>query len=310
MSIRPLKPISFGTARDSFRGKPISQLIRSWMILQTCRLPSVVQNSEALLATSSKLLGKKVTYDWIVRHTFFAQFCAGEDEQDIKPALRELADLGIGPILDYAAEAPVPTLVTSTVNPLELRMSSLLQPAVPLSYKGPQEFEANCKLSLRCVETAAAERNLPPSGMAYAAIKLTGLTDPQLLARVSALLLEVRRSWVLYFTDAETVPNLEECRVVLGQHMGDGNRACTIAKLEEGLRRMFATQNAQPQEDIIKQCATFLVKNGKGPAGQYDYLDYTQTVTEAMLNISQTPTELQPLLRTLPRLTEEETKLV
>lgn len=43
----------------------------------------------------------------IPQHSFFSQFCAGEDSEDIKPSLARLRKAGIGAILDYAAEADV-----------------------------------------------------------------------------------------------------------------------------------------------------------------------------------------------------------
>jgi len=40
-----------------------------------------------------------------LRLTFFGHFCAGEDQEGIRPTVKALDGAGVGSILDYAAEA-------------------------------------------------------------------------------------------------------------------------------------------------------------------------------------------------------------
>ena len=51
--------------------------------------------------------------DWLLRHTVFAHFVAGETPEEIKPLLARLHACGVGGILDYAAEADLDEAYTS-----------------------------------------------------------------------------------------------------------------------------------------------------------------------------------------------------
>jgi len=66
-----------------------------------------VDNCEKLMNLSKSVFGQTLTYA-IVKRTFFAHFCAGETEAEIKPVMERLHNIGIGGILDYAAESDVP----------------------------------------------------------------------------------------------------------------------------------------------------------------------------------------------------------
>ena len=43
----------------------------------------------------------------LVNETFFKHFCAGQDRDEVKPLMDSLKKLGVGGILDYAAEEDV-----------------------------------------------------------------------------------------------------------------------------------------------------------------------------------------------------------
>ena len=53
------------------------------------------------------LLGDRLTFDVIVRHTFFEHFCGGTSGASIQSTVSRLQRQNVGAILDYAAEADV-----------------------------------------------------------------------------------------------------------------------------------------------------------------------------------------------------------
>ena len=53
------------------------------------------------------MLGDSLTFDVIVRHTFFAHFCGGTSGASIQSTVSRLQQQNVGAILDYAAEADV-----------------------------------------------------------------------------------------------------------------------------------------------------------------------------------------------------------
>ncbi len=48
-----------------------------------------------------------MTFDVIVRYTFFSHFCGGTSGASIQSTVRRLQQQNVGAILDYAAEADV-----------------------------------------------------------------------------------------------------------------------------------------------------------------------------------------------------------
>ena len=54
----------------------------------------------------------------LLKSTFFAHFCAGEDEERIAPRIKALQSAGVGSILDYAAEADLSAQAATAVAAL------------------------------------------------------------------------------------------------------------------------------------------------------------------------------------------------
>lgn len=73
----------------------------SYLIVQVCSITPLVRHADTLVKISRKLLGDTITFG-VMRHTFMKQFCAGETENDLWPAMKFLRDNGIGAIIDYA----------------------------------------------------------------------------------------------------------------------------------------------------------------------------------------------------------------
>jgi len=133
------------------------------------------------------VLGKTITHGSL-RYTFFNHFCAGESAEQILPRMEKLRSLGVGGILDYAAEAKEGDVAkTETVKAEEL--DSVV--GAPLSsrrydYQGEKVCDANADIFLDAVR---AVHDATPDG--FAAIKLSGLGNPMLLERMSTCLVEL-----------------------------------------------------------------------------------------------------------------------
>ena len=53
-----------------------------------------------------KLLGKRL-FKSLMKATFYGQFVAGEDQQQIKPSIDKMQSFGVKSILDYSAEEDI-----------------------------------------------------------------------------------------------------------------------------------------------------------------------------------------------------------
>jgi Proline dehydrogenase len=235
------------------QGQSTLSLLRSLLVFKLCTVRPLVKHGKSLLKVSNNVLGKAVTSALIkvgsparhlpyvltlrslrlmsallffLQHSFFAHFCAGEDAEDIKPALQRLRSAGIGAILDYAAEADVeeeedhkgkaeanPQISPNVTAPREAAVStsSSAVPASagkatssggrtfatsapsssslsPAALASKRELDGNLTLSIQGIRDASNEGG-------FAAVKLTSMARPELLQKVSTLLHGHRRAW-------------------------------------------------------------------------------------------------------------------
>jgi proline dehydrogenase len=278
--------VPFGKDSTIFQRLSIPELLRTMFVFRLCSINYLVERSPQLLDLSSRLIGAHMTYDVLARHTFYVQFCAGRDEEEIKPALKALQDQGIGPILDYAAEAPVDATEEakkSTASVLEVNLRKLLH-ASDIVYASDSPLDANVALFISSIESAAATMN--PGGVAFAAVKVTGLCDCQLLARISAIMLRIRQTWAEYYIPENegVAPNLENCREVCSRSRAPAAapRRCPHDAFREGLLRMAPTLT----EPEVEQILAYFDKDGKG---YVHYFDYTHLLRTAIMNADETP---------------------
>ena len=174
------------------KAKLLFELMHALMIFRICSIPFFANNSLKILHVVSKVFGERFTY-MMVKKTMFRHFCAGEDAAAIKKSLKKLADLGIGGVLDYAAEAEVPLTAKKTAAEPDACLSRVAKRNDLEYFMTNEVLDHNAKLVEDCIQQTSL--NIPPNGIAYAAVKITGICDPQLLVRVSALLLAIKRSW-------------------------------------------------------------------------------------------------------------------
>lgn len=168
------------SASSSLASVESGRLLRGALVLSLCSVRPLVRHGEALTNTAYSV------WPWLVdtalRKTFFGHFCAGTDAEDVQPTVQWLKERGVGPILDYAAEAE-PAAAAATA-------ADRNQPARTYTYQGEDEAEARLDVFLDAVRAAAASTS--ESEIGYAAVKLTALTEPQLLERMSVAVSEGR----------------------------------------------------------------------------------------------------------------------
>ncbi|CAG0922843.1 unnamed protein product [Notodromas monacha] len=156
--------------------------------------------------------------------TFYGHFVAGEDENDIKPAVKRLNDFGVKVILDYSAEEDISeeeadkkesisydnvaqekdSTLSEVLGQPVVRDNSLkvfthskslgdrrkgVNSARTYFYEGEAQCEKNTEIFLKCIDAISKATN----GTGFAAIKLTALGRPQLLLQLSEALIRTRK---------------------------------------------------------------------------------------------------------------------
>ncbi len=178
---------TFSDAQSAHISKSTFEIVTAIGVFSSCRLPFLIQNAEYFLGLSYKFLGPTIT-NAVMKHTFFRHFCAGEDRHDIKPVIEMLRRYNIGPILDYAAENDS-TDSSEAVADLHGIFSQppFNQPARVYDYQSEEECDRHVSIFQECIHSV---HDVSPVG--FAALKVTALGNPELLERMSTMIVEVK----------------------------------------------------------------------------------------------------------------------
>eukprot|EP00934_Nitzschia_sp_Nitz4_P008861 Nitzschia sp. Nitz4//scaffold179_size51476//38049//39828//NITZ4_006930-RA/size51476-augustus-gene-0.3-mRNA-1//-1//CDS//3329539228//8851//frame0 len=261
---------NFENAQAVYESKSTYELLRAIAVFRSCQIPILVENSEGLLNAANKVFGTTLT-GWVLKSTLFPQFCAGTDRKSMEPALKRLEALGVGCILDYAAEdgdtdTPVPTVTNHDLRPT----------ARQYDYEGEAQCDRHVKIFETCIRDAASL-----SSDSFAAVKVTALGNPTLLARMSTAIVESQRLFHKFDADQDGFVGREE--------------------FEEGCNLYF-----NPEDFCLKEMfATYDPDN----TGKIDYITWALNVNPVDLPmIVKSCKAVGPLSLATP--TEEEVELI
>jgi len=238
--------------------------VRSYLVFELCTVQPLVRHAPALLAAAKAAVGPGLVAA-ALRATFFAHFCAGEDAETIKPTLARLRAAGVGGILDYAAEADV------------AEGGGGGGAAAPAAHPDA-ELDANL------AETVAGLRAAQAAG-GFAAVKVTALAAPELLARVSEELEAARRAFRALARAARGAPAAgddDAPALYLDTRLGPDAFAAALAAVaaEHALPALPRSAGGDAAGDAAA-LFRLLDVDGDGAVSYLDWLDATGVVTRA-----------------------------
>ena len=222
----PPAPLDFENAAVAFRLRSTPSLLRSLFVFRLCTVRPLVAHAPALLALGERVLGRAAVAA-LVKATFFAQFCAGEDEDTIRPTIAWLRSAGVGAILDFAAEADVALApaATATAQALPRAAAAAADPDAA-GDEHQRHMAHNLQHSLLGVQlagraltqladescgdgaAAGAAGSARSVSIGFAAVKLSSFARPELLQRVSDAISEHERAFAA-LTSAANFPHPE-----------------------------------------------------------------------------------------------------
>lgn len=204
--------LTFNDTSKAYKSKTLRQLMRNYLVLGLCSNQYLVRNNERIMKLSRMILGKSL-FEQIMRSTFYGQFVAGADEQEIVPVIKHLSSFGVKTILDYSAEEDVQEEEVredakadveknkNEVNYLaKMEDGSLLRryqqstdfvdrrKYLPVArtyfYRGESQCERHLEIFFKAIEAVANTTG----NTGFAAIKLTALGQPRLLMKLSKII--------------------------------------------------------------------------------------------------------------------------
>jgi proline dehydrogenase len=178
--------LDFGNTEQAFQSKSVLELGRGAIVFRFCSFSSLIKHVGKLYMCAINVLGGRFTHA-LMRPILFDHFCAGEDVESIRPKVKALESIGVGSILDYAAEASIDEQTSASQAesfPDDEHRSSIT--ARVYDYQSEKLSDANAEIFLAAVR---AVKNVSPEG--FAAVKISGLGNPVFLERMSTALNEI-----------------------------------------------------------------------------------------------------------------------
>nr|AGT02716.1 proline dehydrogenase [Strigomonas galati] len=268
--------------RSAYKDRSLIYLLKALVILRLCSIEVLAKNSVPILKKFESVFGPFLTYNLMVKYSFYDYFCAGENEVELSATVKRLVCKGVGSVLDYAAEADVEGFTPSpgAEEAPEISMAKLVNKPNVSYLANRTMFDENMKLYMMSIMHASI--NPPASGPGVIAVKVSGMCNPQLLARMNAILMSIHQSWCQHFTQEET-PRLEECRVLIGLERKH-RMTITHDQFREGFKRRLGDKPLD--ETLAAEMIKTLDPSNKGTI---HYLDYVRLLTDAVSEVDPSP---------------------
>ncbi|KAI9488936.1 FAD-linked oxidoreductase-like protein [Zychaea mexicana] len=156
--------------RSFLQAKSTEELVLATFVYKLCTLSWLVDAAPHLIHLAHTLGMEKVAY-WVVRSTFFKNFCGGETAEECMSVMDKLTRSGINSILDLSVEAD--ENVTQDAASLEKLCDfnmKMMKIAIETAARGQQQFTQGSFFS---------------STVPLVAVKVTALTTPDLLLKLN-----------------------------------------------------------------------------------------------------------------------------
>ena len=242
----PPPTLDLTSTSAAFAHASARDLLRAWAVLTACRIRPLVAHADGLLRAGRRLLGDRAV-DALLRSTFFAHFCGGEDEAGAARTMDRLAGAGVGSILDYAAESDLADggeeeeeneagqqQAPSPPAPPPPGTAEAAPPARAVArvfpyYGSETACDAHAATFRAAIAAAAHGRAQPGALPGFAALKVTALGDPRLLARTSASLRALHALFATFDSDGDGRIDRAEFSATYARLFSDG----TPSRLDE-----------------------------------------------------------------------------
>jgi len=245
-------------AGSSYASRTTADIARAVLVMQLCAIDLLTKNSAKVLALSRRVFGEQLTALGL-KKTFFGHFCGGETQESVMVTLDALAKQSIGTILDYAVEADTAPASETVVN----------------SYEGEEKCDMTLQVCLKCIDVAAQR----PNG--FAAVKLTGLGNPDLLLRIAEIVTAMRDTFSEMFdTSRTTGANVGKTAGVYSGILGDSkfanqhhlNRAMNFEEFCDGISRL----GLELGKDTLKTIFDSMDSTRDGRLDFLEWIEYVQ----------------------------------
>ncbi|KAG0360641.1 hypothetical protein BG005_010224 [Podila minutissima] len=150
--------------------KATGDIMVALLVYKMCTWTWLIKLAPGMISVAEAVYLSSPVY-WVIRKTFFAQFCGGETAKDCVKTMESLKTFGVNSILDLSLEADLDATSSSTTQSDEQTRQRL------------NKHADNVAEQIRtCIETASHQPQ------AFVAVKITALGSPLVLQQVTTTL--------------------------------------------------------------------------------------------------------------------------
>ncbi|KAG0080912.1 hypothetical protein BGZ92_000427, partial [Podila epicladia] len=150
--------------------KATGDIMVALLVYKMCTWTWLIKLAPGMISAAQAVHLSSPVY-WIIRKTFFAQFCGGESAKACEKTMKSLKTFGVNSILDLSLEADLEAASSSTTQIDEQTRQRLNNHA-----------DSVAEQIKTCIETASHQPQ------AFAAVKITALGSPLVLQQVTTSL--------------------------------------------------------------------------------------------------------------------------
>ncbi|KAG0027106.1 hypothetical protein BGZ81_005864 [Podila clonocystis] len=150
--------------------KATGEIMVALLVYKLCTWTWLIKLAPSMISIAETMHLSSPVY-WVIRKTFFAQFCGGETAKDCVKTMESLKKSGVNSILDLSVEAD-----------LEATSSSTTQSDDKTRQRLKKHADSVAEQIRTCIETASHQPQ------AFAAVKITALGSPLVLQQVTTTL--------------------------------------------------------------------------------------------------------------------------
>ncbi|CAG8447721.1 8050_t:CDS:2 [Ambispora gerdemannii] len=194
-SLSSMAELASEDSHIAVQNKSMLELIRSLIVYKLCSYQMLIDQAPYLISFAEKLHLGSPMY-WVIRKTFFAQFCGGETAKDCVNTIYNLKKHGIGSILDLSIEADFNDENDDPNNGIVRK-------------KWNEQADHVARMIIQSIETIATEPN------SFVAIKITGLSNPVFLKRLSTFLNSLSSTFYKHATKIDNKLNRSEFNLMI-----------------------------------------------------------------------------------------------
>uniref|UniRef100_A0A1B6DW19 Proline dehydrogenase n=1 Tax=Clastoptera arizonana TaxID=38151 RepID=A0A1B6DW19_9HEMI len=190
-NIKNTPALTFNDHKSAFKMLTFFEVVRGSIVHSLSSYPGFIQYSFPLMKIGQKVFGKYIL-EFAMKMTFYGQFVAGENLEDVKPLLKRLKSVGVNSILDYCVEHDIDTDDKDTTKEIKKEYDVSTRFTIRRARTAFYLNEAKCERNVEVFQKTIYALSEMKLERGILAVKMTSLGRPEMLLQLSEVIMQGR----------------------------------------------------------------------------------------------------------------------